>query len=221
MGEINPRIWEDIFYEKIEEVITNPNSTVADLVKVTFQYGIMDRIAPLDLEMKELRQKRGSQVWPGTRKDPELYYRIIYCILASARSVINNWSSMASGYAVSIATSVMKAIYPGRYEQFFPEFNEKQSKEAIIFFYHLMIERVKQELKKLGLPAPDELFVLEGGGTYLGIQVRFNGVCFDGLMYCEVRNPMDIPKLFELSGADPNACPFKCHQGDYVPDALA
>lgn len=219
MAEVNHRIWEDIFYEKLEAVISDPNSTIADLVEVTFQYGIMDRIAPLDQEIKQKRLEKGNQVWPGTRNDPELYYRIIYCILSSIRSVIKNWSSMASGYAVSIATSIYKAIYPGKYEQFFPEFDEKQSKEVVIFFYCLMIERCKQELKELELPVPDQLFVLEMKGTYLGIPVTFSGVCLDGLMYCEVRNPMDIPKLFELSDTGPNACPYKCHQGDYMPDA--
>lgn len=216
---INHRQWEVDFDNRLEDAINDPNSTINDLVEIAFIFGILNRIAPEDLEIKKIRMLKRSQVWEGERSDPSLYYRIIYGLEYTILAINNNWSTSFHGYVVAAGTAIMRAIVNRQMEKLFPNLRPEQTDQAIMEFIKLMEQRAMEELEKYGYQAPSQLFQIGSKGKFKGIPVKIDAVGLDGGLILKPDNYHDHCALHELTGRRGNqACPYEMHQGAFIPD---
>jgi len=215
--------WNDLFDSAVDAVYKDPNSTLKDLIEVIFIQGTLDRIAPLDHSIKILREKFHKCVWPGTRDDAELYWRIIYSMEFSKHAIEKNWSIAGMDYCLA----VLPAIYPMLWDHVARFFGQEQyDNPNTNYIFNAMLRKVQerafQELKNLELPYPDLDNLISWGakGDFHGIPVKVDRICSDGSLWLvpaekQKKYGKNIQKLGELTNYN-GASPLQIHSEDFV-----
>ncbi len=143
--------WRKDFEQGLKEVI-DKGGNLDQIVDVTWQKGILDRIAPTDRSVYWARKELGRTLYPGSRDDVELYWRIIYSMKNLFYQVEKKFSVCDLGYVAPLSQAWMETISEGRKDNFFG--SQVGTEKA----FEVLAEKIKQKaeetLVKFG-EAPD------------------------------------------------------------------
>jgi hypothetical protein len=211
----NTHAWQIAYEQAVEKFFNQVKCSLSEFIEIIFIKGTLDRMAPKNLEIRDLRLKQGSQAWAGTREDAELYWRMIYAVESSKYAISQNWSVSGSDYSLNVINATMRLFYhPNSTEicqQLFPQC--PQDTNAIIqIVMRKFQERVVQELqnKKFSCPDLDNLLQINDQGTFHGMPVYIDRIYFDGSFWLKptdkenfIKHHMEIGKLTDYLGATP------------------
>ncbi len=207
--------WQTAYEQSLKNFFKQTKCSLREFIEIIFIQGTLDRMAPLDPEIRDLRLKQGSQAWPGTREDTELYWRMIYAIESSKYAISQNWSVSGSDYSLNVINATMRIFYnPDSAKicrQLFPDC--PQDTNAIIqIVMRKFQERVVQELqnKNFVYPDLDNLLQTNDKGKFYDILVYIDRIQFDGSFWLQPtdreqfgQHVIKIGKLTNYSGATP------------------
>ncbi len=176
---VKAHAWEREYEQALDEVFKDPEHVLLDdIVEVAFQKGIVERLAPLDEEIKRLRIEQRRRVWEGDREDAEFYARLFYAIEFSKemfdKSVDLSWTNMANAaYNRIMRSNVLQ-------ERFFG--NSSDAKSSAMQFSDALQKRILKEYGKKG--GTLDLKVIPEGAkvVFHGIELKVLGYNPDGTL---------------------------------------
>ncbi|MBD3359499.1 MAG: hypothetical protein GF365_02215 [Candidatus Buchananbacteria bacterium] len=207
--------WQTAYERALENFFNQTNLSLSKFIEIIFVQGTLDRMAPEDLEIRDLRLQKGSQAWKGTRDDAELYWRMIYAIESSKYAIAQNWSVSGSDYSLNVINATMRLFYhPNSTElcqQLFPKC--PQDTNAIIqIVMRKFQEKVIQEMqnKNFAQPDLDNLLQTNDKGKFYEMPVYIDRIQFNGSFWLQPtdreqfgRHVIKIGKLTNCRGATP------------------
>lgn len=76
--EQDAHAWEIDYKQELRKIINTQGANLDQLIEVVFKYGILERIAPENLERMKARKEEHRQIWLQGQNDPKLYWSIMY-----------------------------------------------------------------------------------------------------------------------------------------------
>jgi hypothetical protein len=137
--------WEGAYEQALEELFQDTDHiSLDDIIEVAFQKGIVDRLAPLDEEVKRLRQEQHRRVWDGSREDSALYARLYYAVEESRESVADTMDHSWANAAWLAFNKIMSR--ESLRERVFG--TALDANESVAQFLNALRERVKEEYEE-------------------------------------------------------------------------
>jgi hypothetical protein len=210
--------WENDFHPALEQTIADPNGTLQDLIEVVFQKGILDQLCPLNKETRMRWLELGYQIWRGSRRDPELYYRIFY----SAQGCIDYFEQYLSGgfagYMIALDEAHKQAM---AHLDKYPEL--KDAKNTSTFMLEKIMQRCMIELANLRRKCPKRFFAKGDKGLYRGMRVIISGISrMEGTIFFKTDEGFGLDqaltdefKIREANGGC-QASPYEMHRGAFA-----
>lgn len=191
--------WQIEYEQAVGQIVSKEDSTLQDVVDVIWEKGILDRVAPIDEEVKQQRIDGGHETFEGTRNDVELYWRLL-ASMENMKESIN--CSVSGGYAAAIISGFSHIYDQKNIDRFFPDdSNRKKGKwqEDLLYYFDCFHEKAKSELEARGEKVPDALPQVGDKGVYHGINVVVKTYAGNGTIYLQGETLNDHRKLFDFS----------------------
>jgi len=198
--------WQDRLDEVLDRFLAQEKVTRPELINILWDFGIMGRVDPKDPKEKAARKKVGSDIWEGDREAPDLYWRILYSVVASINALKNDWSIMIGhGPILGIANAVGRICYLQDREKcysIFPEYEADLQINPYALVFDDLVARAKDELKKRGQEPPDEFIPVGAKGSWHNIEFTVDMYTWSGHVWPKVKNIRDHMAIFDNGGGD-------------------
>lgn len=191
------KAWLTRYDEKMDQFLEQSEPSKEELMDILWEYGVLDRVAPVDPNEKQAREKLGKTVWKGDREDPELYWQLLYSAAAvednakKGRTITASYSGYVSG------------AFQGFHQAMFNEekgakiFTADERKTGAEILTKDLMVRAKNELTKRGITQHEKMIPLEGKGEWHGIPVTISGYTEKGLISFQADNAAGHAALYE------------------------
>lgn len=180
------KIHNDRFERKLKKLTMNKNVTVEDLVQAIFDWGILDKYVPENIEELRIRQEeRRSRNRPIFSRDGSLFFwRLLYSLVETKRAFLKN-ETLFAGYCIS----------PIYWALNIPEIQKHFSKRTKLYnvIFDRLIELTKEKIRKFD--QEPHIIPFKATGKINGIDVTvYDRYAPDGLVFVLPVNPNDSLK---------------------------
>ncbi|MDE1970132.1 MAG: hypothetical protein KGI50_00950 [Patescibacteria group bacterium] len=194
------RLWKSRLEYQIRETLVFPEvERCAALVAAFWNEGIMSRIAPTHIFERQARERTQRLLWPGTREDIELYWRILYALGFSIEAIKKNFSLIASNESfVAGVFQNIELVFSPEVKALFPHHRNN----PYIGICEALMDYAREEITKRGAVPHNPLIPWESVGTWEGMELTVDRYTQDGLISFRARNFQDHRRLSDLMGAN-------------------
>lgn len=189
--------WLTRYDKRMDQFLEQSDPSKEELMDILWEHGVLDRIAPVDPDEKQAREKLGKTVWKGDREDPELYWQLLYSAAAVEDNVKKGRTITASG------SGYVSGAFQGYHQAMFDEekgakiFTDEERKAGTEILIKDLMDRAKKELTKRGITQHEKMIPLGGKGEWHEIPVTVNGYTEKGLIQLRADSMEGHAALYE------------------------
>jgi len=119
--EQDAHAWETDYKKQLRSVLGAQGSNLDQLIEVVFKYGILERIAPSNIERIKARKEEKRQLWLQGQNDPKLYWSILYSAAHLVYNAEKDQTVSSGPVAIAYKTLFSKLSSSGKLFQYFPK----------------------------------------------------------------------------------------------------
>ncbi len=190
-------VWKTRLNTSLDTFFAVREPTRELFVDILLTNGILDHIAPTDLEEIAARKAEQRPVWDKSRDDPHLYWKILYSAAAAKEAVEKQWSVVADNgsYVRGIFPGIYEAINNGIFAKLYPE--ATKSKQPAIFVLDDIIDKVKQELEMRNQSTVGHPIKCGLKGEWRGVKGTIDRYSGDGAILLYASSYDDHTRLYD------------------------